>query len=324
MTAVYKDAFICQTPFACIQTHTVAVPKPAQGQVLVQVGGSSVNPCDVDYVEFGFGCPGGKGTLGMDVAGTVVAVGEGVSRLKVGDEVWADGGGVAGVTGTMAQYALLSEEQTGLKPASMNMTEAGTIPLAGLTALECLQKTGAPWTGRQNVTVVITSGSAGTGFIALQLAKHVYGASTVVTATTGAANTAFVKQMGADVVVDYHVQEVFDALPDDSVDIVFDNFGAKGTADKAMPKIRSGGIYLVLPGGNGGSISSNPKAGVTQITFGGTTSGDHTQLDILKGFADEGKLAPHVFAAFTLDTAAQAFALSKTGAVVGKVAVAVE
>ena len=105
------------------------------------------------------------------------------------------------------------------------MTEAGTIPLAGLTALECLQvslprphlrrdslasapgcptlcrlrlfrasplqtelglqKTGAPWTGRQNVTVVVTSGSGGTGFIALQLAKHVYGASTVVTATTG-------------------------------------------------------------------------------------------------------------------------------------------
>jgi NADPH:quinone reductase-like Zn-dependent oxidoreductase len=78
----------------------------------------------------------------MDVAGTVVAVGEGVSRLKVfvqwpicrfdsaslrplrqvGDEVWADGGGVAGVTGTMAQYALLSEEQTGLKPASMNVS----------------------------------------------------------------------------------------------------------------------------------------------------------------------------------------------------------
>jgi NADPH:quinone reductase-like Zn-dependent oxidoreductase len=129
-----------------------------------------VNPCDVDYVEFGIGCSGGKGTrgrlqnrreprdhigpgtLGMDVAGTVVAVGDGVSRLKVryavreaarvqklvrrllplvcfrqvGDEVWADGGGVAGVTGTMAQYALLSEEQTGLKPASMNVSPHNT------------------------------------------------------------------------------------------------------------------------------------------------------------------------------------------------------
>ena len=64
--------------------------------------------------------------------------------------------------------------------------------------------------------------------------------------------------------------QIFDAgaLPDNSVDIVYDNYGAKGTADKAMPKIRSGGVYLVLPGGEGGSISKHPKDGVKQIDFG--------------------------------------------------------
>ena len=70
MTAVHRGILGCQTPFKCVTTHTVATPMPGQGEVLLRVGGSSVNPCDVDYVEYGVGCPGGKGTLGMDVAGT--------------------------------------------------------------------------------------------------------------------------------------------------------------------------------------------------------------------------------------------------------------
>ena len=82
---------------------------PLPGMVLVGVKASSVNPCDVDYVEYRVGCPGGAGTLGMDVSGVVVAVGSDVSRLKVGDAVWADGGGLPGVTGAMADFALLHE-----------------------------------------------------------------------------------------------------------------------------------------------------------------------------------------------------------------------
>jgi len=69
----------------------------------------------------------------------------------------------------------------------------------------------------------------------------------VVTATSGAASIALAKELGADVVVDYKIQDIFAALPNDSVDVVYDNFGEKGSADKAMPKIRAGGVYLVLP-----------------------------------------------------------------------------
>ena len=205
MTAVHKT-LVCQTPFKCIKTHQVAVPSPGAGQVLVEAHGSAVNPCDVDYVELGFGCAGGGGTLGMDLSGVVAVVGSGVTRLKVGDEVWADTGGVKGVTGSMAQYALVSEAQTGLKPTSLNFTEAGSIPLVGLTALEMLQKTGAPWTNRTKVAVAITSGTGGTGFMSVQLAKHAFGAAHVVTAASGADKIAFVKSVGADEVIDYHVQ----------------------------------------------------------------------------------------------------------------------
>lgn len=322
MTAAYKT-LVCQTPFKCIRTHEIAVPSPGADQVLVESRGSSVNPCDVDYVELGFGCAGGGGTLGMDLSGVVAAVGSGVTRLKVGDEVWADTGGVKGVTGAMAQYAIVSEAQTGLKPKALNFTEAGSIPLVGLTALEMLQKTGAPWANRSKVSVAVTSGTGGTGFMSVQLAKRAFGADHVVTAASGADNIAFAKSIGADEVIDYKVQDIADALPDDSVDIFVDNYGAKGTADKAMHAIRAGGVYLVLPGGNGGTISKHPKAGVTQINYGLTDASKHEQLDVLKGFFDAGKLVAHLNTLYPLEQTAAAFAESKAGHVVGKVAIAI-
>ena len=93
---------------------------------LFKVEGSSVNPCD--YIEFGIGCNGGAGTLGMDLSGTIVSlpsVAGTCSHLAVGDEVWADIGGVKGDTGAMAEYAVVNCGQTGLKPKSLNFTAAG-------------------------------------------------------------------------------------------------------------------------------------------------------------------------------------------------------
>ena len=78
------------------------------------------------------------------------------------------------------------------------------------------------------------------------------------------------------------MQDIADALPDDSVDIYVDNHGARGEADKAMHAIRSGGVYLILPGGGGGTISKHPKVGVKQINFGYTDASKHEQLDLLK------------------------------------------
>merc|ERR1712139_377238 len=75
--------------------------------------------------------------------------------------------------------------------------------------------------------------------------------------------------------------------PDDSVDIVFDNFGAKGTADKMVRSIRSGGTFLVLLGGNGGTVSSHPKAGVKQVPFGMMTAG-MKEFDELRALFETG------------------------------------
>ncbi len=88
-----------------------------------------------------------------------------------------------------------------------------------------------------------------------------------------------------------------------------------------MRTLRTGGTFIVLPGGNGGTISKHPKAGVRQINFGFMSAGNHSQLDILKGFFEAGKLQAHVQASFPLFNASAAFALSKAGHVIGKVAV---
>ena len=199
----------------------------------------------------------------MCPAAQVVALGAGCSRLKLDDAVWAD---VLVKGGTFAQYVVANENQTGLMPTTLTFAEAGSIPLVGGTGLVALQAADkvAPWIGRPNVTVVVTSGTGGTGFIGVQLAKAM-GAARVVTAATGAANIAYCRSIGADVVVDYHKQNLFDVLAENSVDVVYDNFGAKGTADRAMPKVRAGGVIFVLPGGNGGTISKHPKPGVKQI-----------------------------------------------------------
>ena len=85
--------------------------------------------------------------------------------------------------------------------------------------------------------------------------------------------------------------------------------------------LKSGGVYIILPGGEGGKISDHPKAGVKQINYGLTSSDNHEPLDRLKVYFEAGQLKAHVFQQIPLDHASEAFALSKTGTVAGKVAV---
>jgi NADPH:quinone reductase-like Zn-dependent oxidoreductase len=211
----------CVAPFdSCVKVDTVATPKARQGQALIQIAASSVNPSDVDTVEGG-GC--GKG-CGADIAGTVVEC-TGCTRLKPGDEVWTLS------NPAYAEYITTEEKTTGLKPASMSFADAGTIPEVGLTSLLSLKRTtippgttpsaGSPWdpTMFVNLTVLVTAGAGGTGSVGLQLAKA-WGAKHIATAASGDASFAFVKELGATYVTDYKTVDIFDTLADNSVDIV--------------------------------------------------------------------------------------------------------
>ena len=312
MTAVEVVSGIlpCQPPdFTCVGVKRISTPVPGNGQVLVRLTSSSVNPSDLDLEEVL-----GRlvGTMGADVAGHVVSVGSGVTRLKVGDLVWGD------ARHAYAEFVAMDEATTGLAPSTLSPQVAGTIPEVGQTSLQCLQALGAPWTLESNVTVVITSGSGGTGFVGIQLARAL-GAGTVITATSKD-NTAFVKSLGADVVVDYKTTDVLASLADGSVDFVFDNYGAVGNADKAQPKLRAGGRYLILPGGAKGKLSKNwTRTDATQVDAG-LMKPSLQSLDALKGMFEAGKIVAHIDSTFAFHNASAALARSATGQSVGKIA----
>ena len=304
------------------------IPEPSLTEVLIKVRASSVNPVDWKIVEE-------KGlplrfphTLGFDVSGEIVKKGGLTSnRLKVGDEVWADLGKTwllsGGELGAYAEYAVADESQVGLKPKSMNFTDAASIPLVGLTTLEAYRKIQDVGVSFENATVVVTSGSGGTGLIGIQMAKA-YKARKVVTAC-GPTHQSYCASLGADVVVDYTKGKtaLWDALENDSVDIVYDNFGANGTADLAMPKLGSNSAYLFLPG-KGGSVSKHPKTGVHQINFGLADSSHYSDLDALAKLVDQGLLHSHVSELFSLNSTLDALETSEAGGVVGKLGIFVQ
>ena len=133
---------------------------------------------------------------------------------------------------------------------------------------------------------------------------------------------------GADVVTDYMQQDVFAALADDSVDAVFDNYAGNGSADKAMPKLRVGGTFLLLPHGNGaGTLSKHPKAGVRQINFGDVDQTQHATLDMIAAMCDAGQVRVDVGGVsgvqkvYDFESAAQAYTAVAGGEVLGKLAI---
>jgi|EP00927_Polykrikos_kofoidii_P008807 NADPH:quinone reductase-like Zn-dependent oxidoreductase len=312
----------CGPPFSCVGVVPVKTPAlPGEGEVLIRVHATSVNPSDVDRVEAGV-CQSG---CGADVAGTIVSCPT-CKRLKEGDAVWALG------NPAYAEYIKLPESMVALKPESLDFHSAGTIPEAGLTSYLSLKRTGAlpgepiargsPWaTGNfSNLTVLVTAGAGGTGVMGIELAKA-WGAKHIVTSSTGVEGIAFVKSLGATFVVDYHVQNIFDALPENSVDIVYDNYGAEGTADKAMRAIRPGGMYLMLPHGDcfGAKtqgppcISDHPKEGVRQLNY--ATGADFEEygfqgLNDMKDLFDAKLLSPRIAQTFAFQDVAKAFAAS--------------
>ena len=328
MKAVVVSGTAPAGDFSKVSVVSHAVPSPGHGEVLVQVNASSVNPVDWKIIETNFAESAVNPVrfphiIGFDVAGVVVKVGEGCSRLKVGDAIWADLGKLwplrGGELGAYAEFALADESQVSIKPDNLSFVEAASLPLVALTTLQAYKKAGSPFSSYSNLTVVVTSGSGGTGHVGVQMAKHVYGAKHVI-AAAGPDSIDFVKSLGADVVVDYTKHDIFDTLANDTVDVVYDNFGAKGTADKALRVIRKGGVFIFLPGKDA-AISKHKKDGVKQINFGLVNPSDYKDLDTLTTMVDQGQIKPHVQEIFPLGDIVSAFKVSLAGKVVGKLGI---
>src|SRR5437868_2996140 len=178
-----------------LKLEEVPVPEPKENEILVRVIASGVNPADPLILngrfakEFGTHLPL---ILGYDVAGIVVKTGAKITKLKVGDPVYAYllwGGG-------WAEYCISNETESAIKPKSLNFTDASSVPLAALTAWQAFEL-GKLQSGQ---TVLIHGGSGGVGSFAIQIAKA-RGARVIATAS--AANQDLLKQLGADMAIDY-------------------------------------------------------------------------------------------------------------------------
>jgi NADPH:quinone reductase-like Zn-dependent oxidoreductase len=220
--------------------QTVPTPSITPSQVLIKVHVSSINPFDYKVLRGDFKAfkkinfPQG---IGRDVSGVVVKVGSNVQRLKVGDEVFSRIDDE--LVGTIADFVASEEEHTALKPSLLSHQSAGSIPLAGLTALQALVSTANL---QANQKVLIHAGSGGVGSIAIQLAKSL---GAFVATTTSSANLELVKSLGADQVIDYKRQDYVQELSD--FDLVFDTLGGDYTLD-AFKVIKQGGQVVSVSG----------------------------------------------------------------------------
>ncbi|UXY55651.1 zinc-dependent alcohol dehydrogenase family protein [Pseudomonas tohonis] len=214
----------------------IARPVAGEGQVLVRIEASGVNP--IDYkIRTGrapYADPVLPAVLGTELAGVVEAVGAGVSRFKVGDEVYGLVGGVRGLQGTLAEFAAVDWRLLALKPKNLNMREAAALPLVFLTAWEGLVDSARLHAGQ---TVLVTGGSGGVGHIAVQIAKA-FGAE--VFATASPAKHEMVRGLGATP-IDYHTTKAADYVAaftgGKGFDVVYDTVGGS-SLDDALESVR--------------------------------------------------------------------------------------
>ena len=219
-----------------LKFENVPRPEPKENEALVRVIASGVNPADPltlsgKYArEFGTHLPL---IPGYDIAGIVEKTGVKVTKLKAGDAIY----GYPTFGGGWAEYVIVIEGEIAAKPASLNFTKAAAVPMGALTAWQALVDTAQVQPGQ---TILIHGGSGGVGSFAVQIAKA-RGARVIATAST--ANQDLLKQLGADVAIDY-TKTRFEEIAKD-VDAVLDPVG-KETLARSYDVVKKGGIVMSL------------------------------------------------------------------------------
>jgi NADPH:quinone reductase-like Zn-dependent oxidoreductase len=312
----------------------VAEPTVGERDVLVQVQAAGLNQLDekIRLGEFKQILPYKlQLILGNDVAGTVLQVGAKVRGFKPGDEVY--GRPDKDRIGTFAERIAVAEDDLALKPASASMEEAGSLPLVALTAWQALVERGNVRPGQK---VLIHAGAGGVGSIAIQLAKHL--GATVATTASGS-NAGFVRDLGADIVIDYRTQDFEQLLS--GYDLVLDSLGGENL-EKSLRILKPGGKAIGISGPPDPAFARkaglNPalrlaitllstkirrqarKLGVSYEFLFMRASGD--QLRQIASLVDDGVLRPTVGKVFSFDQTREALQSLAEGGIRGKAVVA--
>lgn len=296
--------------------HEQEVPKPeiTDEQVLVETHTTSINPIDWKLREgylkqmFDFPFPI---ILGWDVAGTIVEIGQNVKEFNIGDEVFARPATTH--NGTYAEYTTVDENLLAKKPKNITFEEAASIPLAGLTAWQCLVDVTGVTEGSK---VLIHAGSGGVGSLAIQIAKH-FGAYVATTASDK--NEDYVKELGADQFINYQTQHFEEELTD--FDIVIDTMGGE-ILQKSFQVLKPGGKLVSMAGQPDQELAK--KHEVEASFYWLSENGE--QLAQLGDLIERGIVKPqvgHVFG-FSGSQLQEAHGLSETHHAKGKIVIKVK
>lgn len=315
MKAVVYDRY---GPPDVLRVDEIPVPSPGAGQVLVEVAATSVNLSDWEglvgrpaYARFGGLRAPSRRVLGSDIAGWVAAVGPGVTRFRVGDEVYGDN---LSLMGGFAQYAVAGESSLTHKPRELTFAEASTLPQAGAIAK---QGTASARAGQR---VLVNGAGGGAGTFAIQLAKL---AGAHVTGVDNAGKLDYMRKLGADQVVDYRVEDFTRLEPFDLIlDLV---------AHRSVFAYRR----ALAPGGRYFCVGGPVRTLLRVVTLGavlGLLTGRRLGLLIAREGPQHfepvaerciaGDIRIHVERVFPLDQVPEALALVGEGRARGKVVIA--
>lgn len=287
-------------------------PEPYYGEILVRVKAAGVNPVDPAAREIGLYIGQPPFTLGWDVSGVVEKVGIGVTRFKVGDEVY----GMPNFphrAGTHAEYVAAPSRHFDHKPASLSHVEAAAIPLTGLTAWQALVDHARLRSGQ---TVLIHAAAGGIGHLAVQIAKSL-GAHVIGTAS--AAKHDFVRGLGADEMIDYRAVDFADVVSD--VDVALSTLPGD-YAERSISVIRDGGVLAQLYYSKRDAEFPEAVARGIETRFM-LVEPDLIGLQALSRLVSEGKLKVHVSETYPLEAFAKAHQAMEEGHATGKIVITV-
>lgn len=307
-------------------------PDVKAGHVLVRVAASSVNPVDYKIRELGENLPFAPvlpAVLGMDFAGTVEAVGEGVTSYQVGDDVYGCAGGLGQLAGSLAEYMLADVRLIAHKPNNLSMAEAAALPLVAITAYEGLNRANV----KKGHKVLVHGGSGGVGHIAVQLAKHL-GADVFATGG-GEKQLALIEALGATA-INYKTETVTDYVAKHTdgkgFDVIYDTVGELNLLNSMDAAALNGAIATTVSTAEIDLTLAHMKGLSLHVVFmlipmlhnqGREAHGKI--LSEVASIVDSGGLKPILTEQqFSLSETAQAHSYAESGKGMGKVVISIQ
>jgi NADPH2:quinone reductase len=297
------------------EERNVERPRPGAGEVLVRVVAAGTNPVDAKLRSNGSSAGlEAPIILGADISGVVEEVGPGVTDLAPGEEVYYTPE-VFGPrsNGSYAEYHAAKADIVAKKPATISHEEAAAVPLAGGTAYEAIVRRLAVQVGE---TILIHGGAGGVGSFAVQIAKA---AGARILATASSDNQDILKELGADVAIDYKSQDVKEVALDDSggegVDVVFDAVGGR-TIVESIPLTKPFGRLATILGAQG---DLTPLYQKNQTLYGVFLTRERARLEEMGTLIERGQVRPLVDEVLPLEEVGKAHERLDSGHGRGKV-----